>query len=194
MSDVSEGCRTRLLLLTSGYRNAPEPTHNLLYKHRAHTHTHTHTHTETYQQAHTHIPLCCELDSTIGASVGQAYYSSPEGVVSLLTGRHKYSSTSSPRVNGCPSGSNETYRVVWARCRHTQYGHFYWNSKVTYGDGEYPGRTRSHKRQARILCFSMFTWAQINRFIYKIPPTQLKSPYTFPFECTHTDLCAYFSC
>ena len=136
LSDVSEGCRTRLLLLTSGYRNAPEPTHNLLYKHRAHTHTHTHTHTETYQQAHTHIPLCCELDSTIGASVGQAYYSSPEGVVSLLTGRHKYSSTSSPRVNGCPSGSNETYRVVWARCRHTQYGHFYWNSKVTYGDGE----------------------------------------------------------
>ena len=83
---------------------------------------------------HTHKPLCCELDSTIGASVGQAYYSSPEGVVSLLTGRHKYSSTSSPRVNGCPSGSNETYRPAW--CRHTQYGHFHWKSKVTYRDGK----------------------------------------------------------
>lgn len=118
-SDVGEGCRTHLLLLTSGYHNAPEPTHNLPY---------THIHQHAYK------PLCCELDSTIGASVGQAYYSYPEGVVSLLTGRHKYSSTSSPRVNGCPSGSNETYRAACAWCRHTQYGHFHWNSKVTYGD------------------------------------------------------------
>lgn len=80
----------------------PHPT----YCTRSNTHTHT---VNLSAGTHTH-----ELDSTIGASVGQAYYSSPEGVVSLLTGRHKYSSTSSPRVNGCPSGSNETCRAAWA--------------------------------------------------------------------------------
>lgn len=125
LSDVSEGCRNRLLLLASGYQNAPEPTHNC-------THQHTHTHT-VHLPAGTHKPLCCELDSTIGASVGQAYYSSPEGVVSLLTGRHKYSSTSSPRVNGCPSGSNETYRTARAWCTHTH----------THSTGTFIGIARS---------------------------------------------------
>lgn len=48
-------------------------------------------------------------------ALSQAYYSYPEGALSLLTGRHKYSCTSSPRVNGCPSGcSEQTYR---AGCR-----------------------------------------------------------------------------
>lgn len=56
---------------------------------------------------------------------------------------------------------------------------------------EKSGRTRSHMRQTRILCFSMFTWAKIHRFIHKIPPTHLKSAYKFTFKCTHT-VCAYF--
>lgn len=77
----------------------------------------------------TRVPLCCGLSSLVGASVRQAYYSYPEGVLSLLTGRHKYSSTSSPRVNGCPSGCREPYRrtaraccrrAVWARLSQRQ--------------------------------------------------------------------------
>lgn len=143
-------------------------------------------HTTYCTRTNTHTHACCELDSTTEASVEQAYYSSPEGVVSLLTGRHKYSSTSSPRVNGCPSASNETY---WAWCRHTVCGYFHWNSKVTYGDGEKTGRTRSHMRQALTLNFSMFTQAKIHRFIQKISPTHLKSAYKFTFEYTHADLC-----
>lgn len=67
---------------TSGCQDAPEPTQ---------------------------APPRCGLRSPIGASVKQAYYSYPEGVLSLLTGRHKYSSISSPRVNGCPSDCSEPY-------------------------------------------------------------------------------------
>lgn len=107
--DVSEGCTAQPLLLTSGYQNAPEPTHTTCY---------------THKRRHRRKPLCRDLVATIGAGAGQAYYSYPQGVVSLLTGRHKYSSTSSPRVNGCPSGNNEMYRAAcaWRRRthRHTQ--------------------------------------------------------------------------
>lgn len=109
LSDVSEGCRTHLLLFTSGYQRAPELTH-------AHVHS---VNLSAGAPTCTHKPFCSELDSTIGASVGQAYYSSPEGVVLLLTGRHKYSSNPSPRVNGCPSCSNGTYKAACAQRGHT---------------------------------------------------------------------------
>lgn len=82
---ISPMCTARLLLLTSGCQDAPKPTP-------------------------TRVPLRCGLDSPIRVSVRQAYYSHPEGALSLLTGRHKYSSTSSPRVNGCPSGCGEPHR------------------------------------------------------------------------------------
>ena len=157
-SDVSDGCGSCLSLLTSGYHNAPEPTHTSSTCSKAHTvDLWADTYPHTPPSACTHKPLCRELDSTIGAGVGQAYYSSPEGVVSLLTSRHKYSSTPSPRVNGCPSGSNETFRAacawrrhtVWALSPHLQ-GHLWRLEK--------PWWTRSHTTQAWILRFSMFTW------------------------------------
>lgn len=101
-------CTAHLRLLTSGRQDAPEP---------------------TTARPPTRVPLRCGLSSPVGASVRQAYYSYPEGVLSLLTGRHKYSSTSSPRVNGCPSGCSEPYRrtaraccrrAVWARLSQRQ--------------------------------------------------------------------------
>lgn len=87
-----------------------------------HAQAHEHTYCKSISGDRTHTganareTFCGELDSTIGVSVGQEYYSSPEGVVSTLTGRHKYSSTSSPRVNGCPSAANDTYTTAWVWC------------------------------------------------------------------------------
>lgn len=101
---VSQMCTAYLLLLTSGCQNAPEPTP-----------------ARPPARPPARVPLRCGLYSPIGASVRQAYYSYPEGALSLLTGRHKYSSTSSVRVNGCPSAASRTdvpraccRRALWA--------------------------------------------------------------------------------
>lgn len=94
---VSQMCTAHLLPLTSGCQGAPEPTPT---------------------RPPTRVPLRCEFYSPMGASVKQPYYSYPEGALSLVTGRHKYSSTSSPRVNGCPSGCSQPYRRC-ARLLHT---------------------------------------------------------------------------
>lgn len=119
----------------------------------------------TQSPKHTHKPLWCEFDSTFAANVRQAHYSYPEGALSVLTGRHKYSSTFSARVNGCPSDCGEAYRAACAWCTHTKYWHFQWNSKVTYRDTRKKGgRKRNHTRQPQGLCLSTFTWAQI--YIY----------------------------
>lgn len=167
---------------------------------RAHTHTHTTRH--THKCRHIRKPLCCELVATIGAGAGQAYYSYPQGVVSLVTGRHKYSSTSSPRVNGCPSGNNEMYRAACAWCRHT---HRHARCMSTFagrarslmemGRGE-TGRTRSRMRQPQVLCLSMFTL--INRFLQRKKKTQTTHTHEVSTQILHSraptqDLCLVWS-
>lgn len=93
---LSQACTARLLLLTPGRQGAPEPAH-----------------TRQASAATLRRGLC----RPVGAGAKQPYYSYPEGGLSLLTGRHKYSSTSSPRVNGCPSGCSRPYRrAAHVRC------------------------------------------------------------------------------
>lgn len=52
----------------------------------------------------TRVALRCELASQSERAEGRPITHTQRVPPSPLTGRHKYSSTSSPRVNGCPSG------------------------------------------------------------------------------------------
>lgn len=118
---VSQVCTARLLLLTPGRQGAPEP-------------------------AHACPPLRGGLYWPLGASVKQPYYSYPEGGLSLLTGRHKYSSTSSPRVNGCPSGCSQPYRRSARLLLHTcGAGHF-----LSQRQGRLRGGTNAESQRKHI--------------------------------------------